>query len=185
MKPCPDCPTPQACKEANYAHCVAGDQVTPQDNLWGTIVLEEFDGADPEEVKKWALPPWLKWVDETPEATAAAIKRAFVKPVTPKGNERTAYEMGKAAVLGLSYGMSPEEPKRWDLRDEDGDLHSPAWYIEAFITAREAYLEAHGKDTRSMTAQEQDAHMNALDDLLLEYEMYENYVNQLFGYPVE
>lgn len=74
---------------------------------------------------------------------------------------------------------------KWDYADEDGDVHSPAWYIEAFMVANMEYMRLHQNTPRDDDPVAMDNHMAALDDALLEAEMYERYVNKLFGYSDE
>ena len=82
-------------------------------------------------------------------------------------------------------GEATEPTTTWDYADEDGDVHSPAWYIEAFMVSNMEYMRLHQIQTDAMTPEQEANHMAALDDALLEAEMYERYVNQLFGYSDE
>jgi hypothetical protein len=89
------------------------------------------------------------------------------------------------AWLDWAKGGTPGQT--WDLCDEDGDHHSPAWYLDAFITARETYLAMRDnppKDAEEMP-EVMDSHIANLDDALVEMEMYERYVNRLFNYSGE
>lgn len=97
---------------------------------------------------------------------------------------------GRGGVIDHSENISPElfkkfcdeiktitQPGKWDLRDEDGDLHSPAWYLDAFITARETYHEAREKVANC----NDDSFDGQLDDAYYELELYGTYINRLFG----
>ena len=70
---------------------------------------------------------------------------------------------------------------KWDLRDEDGELHSPSWYLESWQMARENYMVLLTVDIDGLTPVEADAHMGNLDDAHSEMELYAGYVDRLFG----
>jgi hypothetical protein len=101
-------------------------------------------------------------------------------PVTGnEGDDRVIDGQGNAPLPVGNYAMPPRYGM-WDLRDEDGDVHSPAWYLDAFITARAEYLGMY--DTIPQGDDEaMDKHIALMDDMLIEYELYGTYINRLFG----
>ena len=136
---------------------------TPLDIMLGCKHCDEqvppYDTAD-RNFKAWQCPHckgWNNWMKFTSPA-----------PITPQGNE------GDDRVID-GQGNAPLPP--WDLRDEDGDLHSPAWYLDAFITARETYHEAREKVANC----NDDSFDGQLDDAYYELELYGTYINRLFG----
>jgi len=66
----------------------------------------------------------------------------------------------------------------WDLRDTEGDLHSPSWYLDAYLVARQEYQEAWQKVSN---AGDDNSHDAALDYALEELDRYGTYINKLFG----
>jgi pyruvate-formate lyase-activating enzyme len=85
-----------------------------------------------------------------------------------------------------SWNVRPEaaqaSTQAWDLRDDDGHMHSPVWYLDLWLVEREAYLTTLRKDIREMTTDEEEAHMVELDRMLNQLDKAEEYVNKLFGY---
>ena len=130
--------------------------------------------------QQWQCPVCNQWVDwKEGEFDRVAQPTQPGNPfVTPRSLIPTEN------LLGF-LRWQDDVDKRWDLRDEDGDLHSPVWYLEAWMTTQQAYAEMLAMNMDGERQQVQDDHMKNLDDMLIEVEMYAKYVNRLFGYSGE
>ena len=110
------------------------------------------------------------WAEDKPLSHEHVIAMSDALKATQQGNSEVEQV--------VEHMFKERNGEVWDLRDEDGDLHSPVWYLEAWMSSQLAYAEAltvHHDDP-----DKDELHMQRLDDMQTEVDMYARYVNKLF-----